>query len=219
MQFKTGAVRKRPPLFVASQRANLPSTRKGLVGYARERELYRVQKIDNYVVSRYDDNIVVKIGEALMRPDQEVATTNRLVRITRLIRACFQDMKKMADGLHADIGLNASTRAVLEFLAENGPSTVPDIAKAKNVTRQHIQQLADALVESGFAAFEANPAHKRSHLVRMLEKGASAFRVMQAREATLIETIAASFAAAELDQAAQVLERLRKCLAVETNSL
>ena len=64
-----------------------------------------------------------------------------------------------------------------------GAMTVPQIAKLKGVTRQHIQLLADALVAAGLAAVKENPAHRRSSLIALTEKGKRVFAKMRAREA------------------------------------
>ena len=54
-----------------------------------------------------------------------------LSRVIRLIRASFQEMAAAAEQLHGDLGITASTRAVLEALAEEGPTTVPNIARSQ----------------------------------------------------------------------------------------
>jgi hypothetical protein len=38
-------------------------------------------------------------------------------------------------------------RAVLEFLSRHGPASVPQIARRRFVTRQHIQALVNGLME------------------------------------------------------------------------
>ena len=150
------------------------------------------------------------------KPSREKANVGDLERLMRLIRASFQDMAATANMLHADIGITASTRAVLEHLVEAGGTTVPEIAKAKNVTRQHIQQLTDSLVAGGFADYAENPAHKRSQLVRLTAKGGKTYAAIREREEGLLAAIAASFTKGELGRAASVLTRLREFLAAET---
>ncbi len=147
-----------------------------------------------------------------------VANAARLGRLMRLVRVCFRDMTVAAGRLHADLGINASTRAVLEFLAENGPATVPEIARSRNVSRQHIQQLADALVAAGYCACAGNPAHRRSQLLQMTETGRVVFAAAMAREKVYLERMSAEFPAGDLARAADALERFHALLEQETDS-
>jgi DNA-binding MarR family transcriptional regulator len=137
-----------------------------------------------------------------------MAKTEKMVALTRAVRAAFNRLRALTDDLHGDLQITTAMRAVMEALAEAGPQTVPQIARAKGVTRQHIQLLADALVSAGLAAVKDNPAHRRSSLIALTEKGKRAFAKMQAREAPLVEEMAWEFEAPELDRATAVLERL-----------
>src|SRR5690348_8726939 len=65
--------------------------------------------------------------------------------ITRRIRECCDHLDALEDVLRQDVGVTAAMRAVLEALHERGAQTVPQIARSKKVTRQHIQALADKL--------------------------------------------------------------------------
>ncbi len=132
--------------------------------------------------------------------------------VTREVRACFNRLKAVADAMHADLGVTASLRAVIESLAEGGPQTVPQIARAKGVTRQHIQVSADALVADGFAVFADNPAHKRSQLLDLTPKGTRAFATMRSREAGALKDLAENHSLADLETALAVLAGLHRDL-------
>lgn len=73
------------------------------------------------------------------------------------IRRAFYELKAYSDEANADIGVTTATRALLEYLADSGPDTVPEVGRAKNVTRQHVQQLAESLVRAGLAEWRRNP--------------------------------------------------------------
>ncbi len=134
--------------------------------------------------------------------------TEKLVALTHAVRGTFNRLKMLTEQLHSDIEITTAMRAVMETLSNSGAMTVPQIAKAKGVTRQHIQLLADALCEVGLASVKENPAHKRSSLITLTEKGKRAFAKMSAREAPVIAEIAQAFGTDELDRAADILERL-----------
>jgi DNA-binding MarR family transcriptional regulator len=137
-----------------------------------------------------------------------MSRVEKMVALTQAVRSVFNRLKALSDELHGDLDVTTAMRAVMETLSDAGPMTVPQIAKVKGVTRQHIQLLADALVEGGFASVKENPAHRRSSLIVLTDKGRRAFAKMRAREAPLIEEISAEFDAQELDRATAVLTRL-----------
>jgi DNA-binding MarR family transcriptional regulator len=64
------------------------------------------------------------------------------------------------------------------------------------------------VVEERLVAIMDNPAHKRSPLIGLTEKGRRAFARMRAREAPVIEELAWEFEAREMERATGVLERL-----------
>ncbi len=137
-----------------------------------------------------------------------MSRAEKMVALTQAVRGVFNRLKALGDDLHGDLDITTAMRAVMETLSDAGPMTVPQIAKLKGVTRQHIQLLADALVEGGFASVKENPAHRRSSLIALTDKGRRAFGKMRAREAPLIEELSAEFEAQELERATAVLTRL-----------
>jgi DNA-binding MarR family transcriptional regulator len=136
-----------------------------------------------------------------------------LFRLITQIRRAFQDLATTGDALHADLGIPASRRALLEFLHDHGSDTVANIARAKNVTRQHIQQIADQAVAAGLVEFAANPAHKRSQLVRLTRNGSQIFTEIRQRENTLLAHLGKDFRHDDLVAANATLARLRETLA------
>lgn len=137
--------------------------------------------------------------------------------LIRGIRRCFNLLRARGDELHKDLAVTTAMRAVMESLSENGAQTVPQIARAKSVSRQHIQELVDALLERGLARFADNPAHRRSPLVHLTTQGAAAFRKMRRREAALLAELATIGSAQEIAASRRVLaalgERLSSLLA------
>jgi DNA-binding MarR family transcriptional regulator len=134
--------------------------------------------------------------------------SEKMIALTQAVRGVFNRLKALGDQLHGDLEITTAMRAVMETLSASGAMTVPQIAKLKGVTRQHIQLLADALCAAGLAAVRENPAHRRSSLIALTEKGKRAFGKMHAREAPVIDEIAGEFEAQELERAVSVLHRL-----------
>ncbi len=97
----------------------------------------------------------------------------------------------------------------LHSLAADGPQTVPQLARARPVTRQHIQQIANEAAADGLIEFIDNPAHKRSKLLRLTPKGERVDAEMTERLKTFAGDLAEDFDAAELATAARVLNAVR----------
>lgn len=110
--------------------------------------------------------------------------------IVTAIRACFARLRAVGDALHQDLGVTTAMRAVIETASGNDNLTVPEIARLKRVTRQNIQVIVDGLVDAGLVRLVANPAHKRSSLVRLTNRGRDVFEEMRRRERSALASIA-----------------------------
>lgn len=135
------------------------------------------------------------------------------------VRSCFRELRAFGDALHADIGITAAMRAVMEHLAERGAATVPDIARAKQVTRQNIQVLADALIAAGLAEARENPGHRRSGLVALTGRGEKTFAAMRDREGRALAKIAESLPRAGVEVATRTLAAFVRRLEAENAHL
>lgn len=137
------------------------------------------------------------------------ADPKMLYRLIVEIRGAFNDLKAFSDAANADLAITAAMRAVMEYVDQNGPEAVPAIAKAKNVSRQHIQQLADAVVAAGFGEWRANPRHKRSQLFALTREGKRRFAEIRKREAGALARIASKLEAERVSEAAETISALR----------
>jgi DNA-binding MarR family transcriptional regulator len=126
--------------------------------------------------------------------------------------ALFHRLRVTAEQIHGDGAQSAARRGVLRSLARGGPQTVPHMASARPVSRQHIQAIVDALAADGLVETVHNPAHKRSVLVRLTPAGRTAVRDIAKREAALLRTIDIGAPAADIERAAGVLRKFRTSL-------
>jgi DNA-binding MarR family transcriptional regulator len=94
---------------------------------------------------------------------------------------------------------------LLRSLKLGGPQTVPELARARPVARQHIQKLADEMAADGLVAFAPNPAHKRSQLVRLTPEGEKVYEQLTRRLARTADEIADGMDAKKLALAADTL--------------
>jgi DNA-binding MarR family transcriptional regulator len=124
------------------------------------------------------------------------------------VRRLFHRLASATDRLHADRAVPVAQRAVLEALADDGPSTVPALARRKGVTRQHVQVLANALQEAGLVEAVANPAHRRSPRLALTPAGLRLFEAMRSREGRFLEGVAARLGTPPLPMVARSLRAL-----------
>ncbi|MEQ8395577.1 helix-turn-helix domain-containing protein [Thalassobaculum sp.] len=137
---------------------------------------------------------------------------NELRMVVDQVRVCFNLLKTLAEAMHDDLAVTPSMRAVMEALALAGAQTVPDIARARGVSRQHIQIIMNTLQERDLAVSHDNPAHKRSPLYELTPSGRTTFELMRKREAEPLGRLASSMASTDLTSAATALTDLNRIL-------
>ena len=130
------------------------------------------------------------------------------------VRRLFHQLRALAERAYpGEDGLGAPHRGVLESLFLGGAQTVPALARARPVARQHIQVLVNELAERGLVVARANPAHKRSLLIELTPAGKRRFEAIRAAERALLKRIELPFSARELETLAERLETLSRALA------
>jgi DNA-binding MarR family transcriptional regulator len=115
--------------------------------------------------------------------------------------------------LHANERITIAMRAVLEFLVLRGPATVPQIARGRYVTRQHIQELVNALLERRLVEMADNPAHRRSRLTRLTPLGEETIERIRRREQRIYRKLDLGVRPIDLERAERTLRRVRNVLA------
>jgi DNA-binding MarR family transcriptional regulator len=131
-----------------------------------------------------------------------------LDEVRLLWHVAVQATERLHDGEAVTVGM----RAVLEFLARNGPTPVPDIARSRLVTRQHIQSLVNGLLELRLVSLEDNPAHRRSPLVQLAPEGERTIERMKRRERRFLGGLRLRADRDELRRAAATLGAVRSAL-------
>ncbi|MDH3629265.1 MAG: MarR family winged helix-turn-helix transcriptional regulator [Acidobacteriota bacterium] len=128
----------------------------------------------------------------------------------------FQALRQWGEALHEGLGLTASTRGILDTLLLAGAATVPRIARERGASRQHVQQLVDALLERDLVERHGNPNHKRSSLIALTDKGRALVENMRAEERNAIGRIQAGVSDHAIEEAEQVLAAWRTALQHDT---
>ena len=128
----------------------------------------------------------------------------------------FHALKEWAETLHSGLDVSVAMRGVLELILLGGPATVPDMARARGVSRQHIQQQVDALLERGLLERKDNPAHKRSSLIALTDKGHALIQNLRADELNALSRLQVGVSDNAVAEAAQVLSSWRAALQRDT---
>ena len=138
-------------------------------------------------------------------PPREVA----IMEVVNGVRSLFHEMAAVAQEMHGGSLLAGGRRGVLLNLLEDGDQTVPELARRRPVSRQHIQVLVNDLLRDGLVVRKPNPAHKRSKLVSLTPKGRRTTSAMLGREKELLRALGLDAQPRELLRAAKLLAELR----------
>ncbi|MFN7919466.1 MAG: MarR family transcriptional regulator [Bryobacteraceae bacterium] len=125
--------------------------------------------------------------------------------------ALFHTLRAAAEQVHGQGELSAARRGILRSLANSGPQTVPQMARARQVSRQHIQIVVNGLLEDGLVRPVSNPAHKRSSLIQLTTPGRKKVEAMAAAERRLLAELRLPSSAA-MNQAAETLAAVRSII-------
>jgi DNA-binding MarR family transcriptional regulator len=125
------------------------------------------------------------------------------------VRLLFHRLKAAAEELHAGLRITAPMRGVMEGLDRLGPQTVPAMARARPVSRQHMQAVVYELLKQKLVETQENPAHKSSPLIALTKKGAGCIRQMKQREQRVLLKCRIQVCAKELARTAESLQAVR----------
>jgi len=95
----------------------------------------------------------------------------------------FRELRVASSKIHGAGAAIPDQRGVLMELTRLGPQTVAAMARTRGASRQHIQALVNQFASLGMVEFADNPAHRRSRLVRLTNRGeALTSKMVQAEE-------------------------------------
>ncbi|QDG79115.1 MarR family winged helix-turn-helix transcriptional regulator [Labrenzia sp. PHM005] len=128
-----------------------------------------------------------------------------LYELVRLIRPVHRRLARAVEANLDGSGISVGMRAVMEVLEELGPMSVPDIGRVLFLARQQIQLLVNQLESLHLVDRRQNPAHKRSPLFGLSEKGHTVFGGIRARENDAMDAVSELFSKDELQASQRVL--------------
>lgn len=111
------------------------------------------------------------------------------------------------DALTRPSGLTSARWQVLGVV-DHGPVTVAQVARTMGLTRQSVQQTADALARDDMVVFADNPADRRARLMTLSDTGRTALRHVEERQAGWASTVGDRLPHTDLRAALAVLRDL-----------
>jgi DNA-binding MarR family transcriptional regulator len=130
--------------------------------------------------------------------------------------ALYHRLRWVSEQVYSEEGRSTARRGILRGVVRYGPQTVPALAKARSVSRQHVQEVVDSLLALGLVALEVNPAHKRSPLVRATPRGESLVKELDEIDAGVLGAVSNAVSMRDMELTARTLRSLR--IAFEVHS-
>src|SRR5215475_5327093 len=115
-------------------------------------------------------------------------------------------------------GVPSGGHNVLNLLHRLGNLTVPQLARLDSTSRQNIQTVVNRLEKEGCVESASNPAHKRSELIRLTDRGLASLRVLSRNADAYKDKLLPRIAKDDLAKATELLRNIRKALSVNMAS-
>ena len=126
--------------------------------------------------------------------------------------ATFHKMRHLGRRVGAVSEDGGGVWGLMRSLALDGPQTVPQLARTRPVTRQHIQTLVNGLLDDGLVKLIDNPRHKRSRLVALTAAGKGHYKKLDRAVLALTRRLTPAISVEEGTTALRVLARVNEAL-------
>jgi DNA-binding MarR family transcriptional regulator len=131
--------------------------------------------------------------------------------------ALYHRIRWVSEQIYREEGRSTARRGILRGLVRYGAQSVPALARARSVSRQHVQEVVDALLEHDLVALEPNPAHKRSPLVRATHTGEALVREMDEIDAKVLSAVSGAASVRDMELTIRTLRTLRNAFEVQSS--
>lgn len=138
---------------------------------------------------------------------------DRLSEVLDLVGPVYRRAQRKVEQDIPREGLSVGMRAVLNMLHREGPLTVPQMGRAQAISRQFVQRMVNEAAARGLVETVANPAHKRSSLIRLTADGRAAITAVADRERAMLRQAGAGLTEADITGCVRVLTGLLDYLA------
>lgn len=135
------------------------------------------------------------------------AFTDLILEVFRLNGLLLEAGDRLTD----PVGLSSARWQVLGVV-EHQPTPVANVARIMGLTRQSVQQTADALAGDGFITYTDNPHHRRAKLMTITPKGRKALDYVQQCQIEWANQVSETLSLEALETAVTVLRQLEEHL-------
>jgi DNA-binding MarR family transcriptional regulator len=131
-----------------------------------------------------------------------------------ILAEVFRLRARLLESAENIAGLAGLTSARWQILGtvEHAPASVAHVARTLGLTRQTVQETADAMARDGLIEFHDNPDHKRSRLIVPTAKACKALDVLRPRQTQFAGLMGGSHSLDELQTTLDVLRKARTTL-------
>lgn len=123
--------------------------------------------------------------------------------------ALYRWLAWIAEELYGSDARGAARRWTLRRLHRDGPKTVPALARIRAVRRQTLQPIIDQLAAEHLVTLAPNPAHARSPLVTLTERGVAMVARLDRVDVAVLRAVGRGLAPRDLAITASTLRTLR----------
>lgn len=123
--------------------------------------------------------------------------------------ALYRWLAWIAEELYGSDARGAARRWTLRRLHRDGPKTVPALARIRAVRRQTLQPIVDQLAAEHLVTIAPNPAHARSPLVSLTERGVAMVARLDRVDVAVLRAVGRDLAPRDLAITASTLRTLR----------
>jgi DNA-binding MarR family transcriptional regulator len=131
--------------------------------------------------------------------------------------ALYHRLRWLSEQVYRVEARSTARRGILRGVVRYGPQTVPALAKARSVSRQHVQEVVDSLLDLGMVVLQANPAHKRSPLVCATSRGEALVKELDEIDAGVLGAVSSAVSMRDMDLTARTLRVLRNAFEVHSS--
>ncbi len=149
-------------------------------------------------------------------PQRDAETASAVMATMEESVSLFFRLRAVMEDIHGHSSISGSMRGVMRELNRFGPLTVPQMARRRPVSRQHIQAIVNDLQRAGLVSLVENPRHKRSRLVALTPDGQAAMDEVVEREHAVLNQVEIPVNVQEMQQASDVMRRMREMLECPT---
>jgi DNA-binding MarR family transcriptional regulator len=142
----------------------------------------------------------------------EEATVDELEGLLTEVSALAVRLRQDGRRVQTAVEVPAGGHNVLRMLRRFGALTVPQMARLDSTSRQNIQTIVNRLESERCVELTPNPAHKRSELVRLTDRGSAALEVVSQNSEGYKARILPQLSKEELARASDLLRTIREGL-------